>query len=39
MRVIFFSKMFKIESQFTKWKRKIQKIYFDSEIIASENIA
>ena len=39
MKVIFFLKMFKIESIFTKCKRKIKKRFFVSEIIASENVA
>ena len=37
--VIFFLKMFKIESKFTKCKKKIKKMFFVSEIIASENFA
>ena len=39
MRAIFFLKMFKIKSKFTKCKRKIKKMLFASEIIASENVA
>ena len=39
MRVIFFLEMFKIESKFRKIKKSIEKRYFDSETIASENIA
>ena len=31
--------MFKIESKFRKIKKSIEKKYFDSETIASENIA
>ena len=31
--------MFKIESKFTKCKKKIQEIFFVSEIKASENVA
>ena len=36
--VIFFLKMFKNESKFTKLKKK-KKFFFVSEIIASENVA
>ena len=39
MRVIFFLKMFKIETKLRKGKIKIQKLFFVSEIIAAENIA
>ena len=43
MRVIFFLKMFKIESKFTKCKKKkkkkkIEKIFFVSHIIESKNV-
>ena len=39
MRVIFFLRMCAIESRFRKWKKKIETIFFASEIIASENVA
>ena len=39
MRVIFLLKMFKIESKFPKCKKKNQKMFFVSEIIASEDVA
>ena len=39
MRVIFFPKMFKIESKSRKCKKKIQNILFISEIKASQNVA
>ena len=40
VRVIFFKKMFKIESEFRKCeKKKTKKIFFLSEIVASENVA
>ena len=42
MRIIFFFKMFKIESKFTKCKKtkkKNKKLFFFSETIASENVA
>ena len=31
--------MFKIESKLIKWKKKMEKKFFVSEIIASENVA
>ena len=39
MRVIFFLKMFKIESKFKKCKKKIQKIFFVCEINVSQYVA
>ena len=39
MRVSFFLKMFKIGSKFRKCKKKIAKIFFVSEIKASESVA
>ena len=39
MRVIFFSKMFEIESKFRKCKKNLEKKFFVSEIIASEDLA
>ena len=39
MRVILFLEMFKIESKFRKIKKSIAKTFFDSEKIASGNIA
>ena len=39
MSVFFLLKIFKIESKFRKAEKKILKIIFDSEIIASENVA
>ena len=40
MRVIFFLKIFKMESKFRKCKKKkMEKKFFNSEIIASENVA
>ena len=36
---ILFFIMFKIEYKFRKWKKKIEKIFFVSEISASENVA
>ena len=38
MRVIFFLKIFKIEPTFRKCKNKIDKNFFNSEIIATENV-
>ena len=37
MRLIFFLKMFKIESKFRKFQKKIEKMFFVSQIIACEN--
>ena len=39
MRVIFFLKIFKIESKFRKRKKKIEKIFFVSQINAYGNVA
>ena len=39
MRVIYFWKMFKIETKFGKCKKKFEKIFLMSEKIASENVA
>ena len=39
IRVIFFLKMFKIESKFRKCKKKIGKMFFVANVIASENVA
>ena len=39
VRVFSFLKMFKLESKFRKCKKKNQKKFFVSEIIASENVA
>ena len=39
LKVIFFLDMFKIKSKFRKCKKKIQKMFLVSEIIASENVA
>ena len=38
-RVIFFSRMFKIEIRFPKWKKILGKYFSVSEIIASEDVA
>ena len=39
MRVIYFIEIFKIECQFPKCKKKKEKNYFVSEIIASADVA
>ena len=39
MRVIFVSKMFKIEQRFQKCGKKVKKISIVSEIVASEDVA
>ena len=39
MRVIFVSKMFKIEQSFQKCGKKVKKISIVSEIVASEDVA
>ena len=39
MKVIVFLKVFKVESSFRKCKKKIQKIFFVSEMNASEKVA
>ena len=39
VQVIFFLKMFKIESRFPKFNKKLGKCFFVSEIIASADVA
>ena len=39
MKVILFYKMFKIECKFRNFQKNMEKVFFVSEILASENIA